>query len=217
MEQKSDRFDVVVTVLIALVTVFGALLAWRASLAADVAGDADQQGLLETLDLEEGLSAHETNLYINLQYFVRYTQHKELARRLREDEAAARVRGETDLADDLARAAELQADLATNLEDFFDVSYIRPDESFDEARFLAEARRGDARVNALKPEEVFTEADAYHERAIQLIGMISVLTVALFFYTLSQITELRIKYLLAMLGSAVFVGVAVWFAMLEGL
>jgi hypothetical protein len=217
VEQESDRFDVIVTILIALVTVFGATIAWRASLAEGTAGDAEQQGLLQTLALEEGLSAHETGLYTHLHYFVRFKEHTELARRLRDDEAAARARGETALADDLAREAELHADLAVNLEDFFDVSYVRLDGTYDEARYLADLKRSDGRINGLAPEEAFAEADTYHQKAKQLIGLISLLTGALFFYTLSQITEHRIKYALMVLGSLAFLGVAVRFAFIEGL
>lgn len=215
MENKSDRFDLTVTVLIALVTVFGAVIAWRASLASEVAGDAEQQGLLETLTLEEGLASHETRLYTELQYFARYTQHKALAQRLRQDEATARSRGETALADDLAKEAELYEDLAANQEDFFDVRYVLPDGTFDEARRLADLRQADVRINALDPERVFAAADAYQGQSELLVGLISLLTVALFLYTLSQITEHRIKYPLAVMGSLIFLASAAWFVILE--
>lgn len=215
MEQKSDRFDVVVTILIALVTVFGAVIAWRASLASTAAGEAVQQGLLDTLALEEGLAGHETRLYTDMQYFVRYTQHQEVAQRLRRDEAAARTRGETALADDLAGQAQLYEGLAATQEDFFDPSYVSPDGSFDEARYLSDLQLNDDKVNGLDPAGVFSNADAYQEQAKRLVGLISLLTVALFFYTLSQITERRVKYPLAVLGTAIFLGAAFLFAVVE--
>lgn len=217
MEHESDRFDVAVTILIALVTVFGAVIAWRASLASAVAGDAEQRGLLDTLALEEGLAAHETQLYTDLQYFVRYTQHNAVAQRLRQDEAAARARDEIALADDLAQQVELYEALAANQADFFGLGYVRPDGTFDRARRLADLRQNDDRINGLNPEAVFAEADAYRAKTKQLVGLIGILTVALFLYTLSQITEQRIKYPLAVLGSLVFLGTAVWFVMLEGM
>ncbi len=215
MQHQSDRFDVVVTILIALVTVFGAVIAWRASLASTAAGDAEQQGLLDTLALEESLAAHETRFYTDMQYFVRYQRHQGLARRLRRDETAARARGETALADDLAQEAELYEELAATQTDFFDVSYVGPDGSFNEARYLADLRLNDEKFNSLAPEAVFAEADAYRAQAKRLVGLISLLTVALFFYTLSQITERRVKYPLAALGTFVFFGTAILFVVVE--
>lgn len=212
---ESDRFDVAVTILIALVTVFGAVIAWRASLAASQAGDAEQQGLLDTLALEEGLAAHETQLYTDLQYFVRYAEYTEVASRLRTDEAAARERGEIGLADDLAHEAELYEDLAANQEDFFDAGYVRSDGTFDQQAYLANLRQADARVNGLDPDAGFAAADTYQEQAKRLVALIAALTVALFFYTLSQITEHRAKYPLAVAGTLIFLATAVGFAVIE--
>ena len=215
MEQQSDRFDIVVTALIALVTVFGAVIAWQASLASTAADDAEQQGLLDTLAIEEGRAAHENRLYTDMQYFVRYVRHSEIAKRLRQDEAAARARGEVALADDLAGEAELYEELAAHQTDFFDIDYVRPDGTFDEARYLADLQLSDDEINGLDPEAVFADADAYQVQSRRLIGLISLLTVALFFYTLSQITEHRVKYPLALLGTLVFIAAAILFVLVE--
>jgi hypothetical protein len=215
--QGSDRFDVAVTILIALVTVFGAVIAWRASLSSSAAGNAEQQGLLDTLALEEGLASHQTRLYTDLQYFVRYAEYSAVASRLRSDEEAARSRGEIGLADDLAQEAELYEDLARNQEDFFDPAYVRSDGTFDQPAYLANLRLRDERVNRLDPDAVFAAANAYQEQAKRLIALISALTVALFFYTLSQITEHRAKYALAVAGTVTFLATAVGFAVIESM
>lgn len=213
MEGKSNRFDLVVTILIALVTTLGAVIAWQAALSLSAAGNAQQQGLLDTLSLEEGAASYQTRLYTELQYFVKYTQFQEMAKHLRQDETAARSRGETNLANDLSSQAEQNEALAENLEQFFDVSYIQADGTFDEERRLADLRLNDAKLQGVAPQEMFDEADALQDKARMFVGIIFFLTVALLFYTLSQITENRIKYPFALLATVIFAGSVIAFIM----
>ncbi|MBI3942460.1 MAG: hypothetical protein HY326_05555 [Chloroflexi bacterium] len=215
MEEKSDRFDLVVTILIALVTTFGAVIAWQAALSLSAAGDVQQEGLLTILSLEGGEASYQTRLYTDLQYFVRYTEYHEMAQHLRQDETVARSRGETNLANDLSGQAEQNEALAENLEAFFDVSYIKPDGTFDEERRLADLRMNDAKLHGLNPQNLFDQADAFQEKARLLVGIIFFLTVTLLFYTLSQITESRIKYPYALLGSIIFVATIVAFVLVQ--
>ena len=51
--ERSQRLETVVAILIAVVTVIGAVVAWRSSVADDGAGDADFAGLRASVRSEE--------------------------------------------------------------------------------------------------------------------------------------------------------------------
>ena len=51
--EQNERLGNIIAVLIALATLIGAVVAWRASVAADGAGDADFAGQRATVNLEQ--------------------------------------------------------------------------------------------------------------------------------------------------------------------
>jgi hypothetical protein len=81
----SRHFETVVAIWIAIVTVAGALVAWRASTVGSSAADADRQGILSAVSRERVQTDHRTRLYNDLRVFADYIQNREMASLLRQD------------------------------------------------------------------------------------------------------------------------------------
>lgn len=76
--ENNDHFKTVIAVLIAVVTVIGAMVAWRAALAGGNAGDADLAGVTATLNTEETRTLNKANLYANYQAYTNYMLHNNM-------------------------------------------------------------------------------------------------------------------------------------------
>lgn len=81
--EPNDRLEIINALLIALVTLIGAFVAWRASVASDNAGDASLDGLFATRNAQETLALNNTQLYENYRAYLAYTRYNELGTNLR--------------------------------------------------------------------------------------------------------------------------------------
>src|SRR5688572_27036761 len=87
-EEKESPFNTVVAVLIALVTVVGAVVAWRASVAADGAGDADFAGLQASLNAEQTRALNFVDAYEHYGAYVTYQRYLNLSYAIADDIAS---------------------------------------------------------------------------------------------------------------------------------
>src|SRR5258705_4820358 len=71
--ERSQRLETVVAILIAVVTVIGALVAWRSSVADDGAGDADFAGLRASVRAGGTRALNHVHAYEN---YGSYTNHR---------------------------------------------------------------------------------------------------------------------------------------------
>ena len=62
-EEKSSRLETMVAILIAIVAMLGAVVAWRSSVVDDGAGDADYAGLRAAVNAEETRALNFVNAY----------------------------------------------------------------------------------------------------------------------------------------------------------
>src|SRR5215204_4550049 len=118
MQTESDtgsRMETLVAVLIALVTVVGAVVAWRASVADDGAGDADFAGLRASLNAEETRALNAVNAYEHYGAYTTYWRYNALGDALASEvEAAA-----PEAVDALDRQRAEAYDLADANQDLF--------------------------------------------------------------------------------------------------
>jgi hypothetical protein len=196
-EAKPDRWETLVAVLIALVTVIGALVAWRASVAADSAGDADFGGLRAALNAEESRALNAVNGYEAYGAFTTYKRHNDLGNLLEEDLASA------DDPDALESELANARDLAIANQSLFPNKFLNRDGTYALQRQLGELWADAKREKDVNPAPQFAEADKLRAKTNWMLLALTVLALALVFYTLVEVIGNRFKPLMFGLGSLV--------------
>jgi hypothetical protein len=196
-EAKTDRWGTLVAVLIALVTVIGALVAWRASVAADSAGDADFGGLRAALNAEQTHALNAVNGYEAYGAFTAYKRYNDLGNLLEDDltQATDPQALESELAD--AR------DLAIANQSLFPNKFLNRDGTYALQRQLGELLADAKREKDVNPNPQFAEADKLRSKTNWMLIALTVLALALVFYTLVEAVGDRLKPLMFGLGSLV--------------
>ncbi len=194
---KPDHWGTLVAVLIALVTVIGALVAWRASVAADSAGDADFGGLRAALNAEEARALNAVNGYEAYGAFTTYKRHNDLGNLLEEDLASAD--DPEALESELAEAR----DLAIANQSLFPNKFLNRDGTYALQRQLGELWADAKREKDVNPTPQFVEADKLRAKTNWVLIALTVLALALVFYTLVEAVGDRLKPLMFGLGSVV--------------
>jgi len=200
--EKDDPLETFTAILIALVTVVGAIVAWRASVSADGAGDADFAGLKATLNVEETRALNAVNGYENYGAFLTYSRYSRLGDMLEADLPQAA---------DEAEAARLESDradahdLATANESLFPTKFRNRDGTYDLQRQLGEMWADAARQKDLNPDPQFEEADKLRAKTNWFLADIALLALGLVFYTLVEAVPDKLKYVLVGLGTVVLI------------
>lgn len=179
--------DVPVACLIAVATLVGALFAWRSSVAADAAGDADYAGLRAAVNAEETRATNSLNAYEHYAAFTAFDRHDELARLIEEASGPAR---------DLEEAREL----ASASRGLFPARFVNRDGTYALERELGVMWADAAREKDLSPEPQFVEADRQRSKSLGLLAAVTLTAVALVFFTLVGALGARLQYVNLALG-----------------
>jgi hypothetical protein len=216
-ENKNNRLSTLVALLIAAVSVTGAVVTWRASVSADGAGDADVAGIRATINLTETNALAAVKGYSDYASFTDYYKYRETSKQL-----------EKELTELTADATEGQADALNNeLADTYDLTvasgmafpndYLNRDGTYALSRQTGEYVANASREKDINPQPSFDEADGLRSHTNRLLDglrshtnrlliTLSVLVVALVFYTLIEASEnKKFKYLLLVAGTGIFV------------
>ncbi len=206
---SSDRLGTLVAVLIAVVSVVGALVAWRVAVASSAAGDEDTAGLLAAVDRENAITEAYTTLYGHLTAYSRAKRNDILANALGGVESTT-----TD--ENLKKQLEQQRDglfyAANTARAFVPQQYLDRDQNFDQERDVGETIADRATRRNTYPEPHFQSADAHRGKAEQLLWMLLVLGIAFVLLTLADALASRLRYV--MLLAAVLVLLAATFGAL---
>ncbi len=205
VRKRRGLFQSSVTILIAAVTAFGAIVAWRISQASARADAADTDGLAAALNSANAAIAVSTYLSNNLNFFVSYRQHLAAADLLEKQAAADPVRRAT-----LREAALDERNLAATARGYVDSDYLELDpatgtESFNGNRYWAAQMASEAALRPLDEKPFFAAADALRTKARSLAALTVVLGAAVFLLVAATVFQRRIRYLLAGLGTLAFV------------
>jgi hypothetical protein len=194
-----SRLKTAVSVLIATVTVIGAVVGWRISVASGAAGAADSRGLEAALHAANTGSSVSTYLSTNLSFFAEYQEHLERATLLERDLA-----GEPDVVrrQSLEDEALRERSLAATARGYVNADYIELDpetgaEYFDGNRFW-DAQWAETAVNqTLDPTAAFAEADVARTKTRGLTAAVAGLSLALFFLSAATVVPRRAMQALA--------------------
>lgn len=180
--------EALVPFMIAVVSLVGAAVTWRASDAAENAGGLDAQVLRETVELQQIHRQIEAVLAHDQRIFVEYRAHIHAWRDL---ERRAGPAG-SELAQRLRSEAQARLAMARTLRPMFRA--YRPDfgddagtVTYDEELARSSLESGQSRLSQLDPEGTLALATSRHQHAVALIAVVIVLVAALFLLTVAQL------------------------------
>ncbi len=199
-ERWVKRFNATVSILTALVTILSAVIAWRAAIAGDTAGNADFAGIGATLNQQASHTLSSSTVYQQYRAFTTYLRNNELGNAIASD-----LDDKAKSYDDPQRSAlgeQRTASWDQTLVDngFFETRYLRSDGTYDVQRQLGELEAEDALKQDTDPDPHFAQADLMRAKANLLVGMLIIMAFALWFYTLASEIKHAVRYPLAALG-----------------
>ena len=199
LDEDGDAFQTTMAILIAIVTLVGAVLAWRAAMAGSAAGDADFAGLNAVLNAEETLGLNNTAFHRHYRAYTRYTRYGELQDLLEED-------AELDADGVRAQQHTEASNLATTNQLFFPARYLQRDGSYAVQRELGEAWAQAGQAMDLEPDPHFVEADQMRQKTNWLVAIFVALAFSLLFYALAEGLHptRRVLRLVAAVGGSAF-------------
>ena len=197
IEEKSNRLETIVAILIAIVAMLGAVVAWRSSVVDDGAGDADYAGLRAAVNAEETRALNFVNAYESYGNYVTYWRNNRQAALLGEE-----IKGASEAeADILTAQMKTSNDLADANRTMFENRFLNRDGSYNVQRQMGEMWANAAKEKDLEYESQFAEADSLRLKTNQFLIAMMILGVALVFYSLVESMSDRWKYLMIGLGS----------------
>jgi hypothetical protein len=195
-DSPDNRLETFVAILIAIVTVIGAVVAWRASVADDGAGDADFAGLKASLNAEETRALNAVNAYEHYGAYTTYWRYNALGNALADEVEFA--------SDEAIEALDRQRaeayDLADANQDLFPNRFLNRDGTYSVARETGEAWADAAREKDLYPDPQYAEADRLRAKSNQLLGTITLMGLALVAFTLVETVEGKLRLAFVALG-----------------
>lgn len=210
-EAATNQLATLVAILIALATVMGAVVSWRASVAADGAGDADFAGLRATVNREETRALAAVTAHENYSAFMTYRRYKDLSDQL--------VAAQNQLEDEEAAALEPERvntyELALANQQLFPNKFLNRDGSYALQREVGELFADAAKEKDLQADPQYVQADQLRSKTNRLLIAVMILAVALVFYTLVETVGKRLQYLFIGAGLLCMVAGVVMAIMVE--
>jgi len=195
---EHNHLEIIVAILIATVTVIGAVVVWRASVAADASGDADYAGHRASVNVEETRALDTINTYENYGAYTNYVRYSTLSDLIAEDLDQATA--------DEALRLEHQLTEADNLavinQNLFPNRFLNRDGTYNIQRQLGELWAKAAKEKDLNPEPQFAEADRLRDKSNWFLVAVTILAISLVFYTLVESVSGRGQIVLVTLGCA---------------
>ncbi len=193
----SDRFQTVVAVFIAVVSVVSAGVIWRASLAGSSASTADRRGLVTTVQYEAAYAETVSMLYQEAHYVAQFDLYRARV-------AALQAQGDPAAQSEAGWVSQIVDSLASFTPLTPDPAYRTADGRLNLDARLATMRAADASLGEFNPQQHFTAADWFYFESELLISAVIIFAVARFFLTLAEITRHRVRIGLAVVGVLVF-------------
>jgi hypothetical protein len=193
-------------IVIAVVTVFSALVSWQSEILDHTRIDEDLDGLLASVNRQETLVLDQITAYDDLAAYTRWWQYSALA-----EAASAEMRtADSDYEEVLEAELRQYRELAADNKKLFPSRYLTADNRYDLDRQLGEMWADAADEKDLDPHAHFEESDDLIKRSLNTLGAGAVLSVGLIFFALVESLRLNSRHsrwLLAIGGLLSAVGV----------
>jgi len=218
--RPADHFRALVGVLIAMVSILGAIVVWRASAESSNASDQTQRGIQQLILQQQRRGSIESGVARDFRLFTDYQQHVMAWRLLLAD--ADRVQPtDAALANTFRTRARKEAALARGIRPLIQ-PFNRP--GFGDATGVVEFAPGaaadaledaDLELTGLTPSAAFDEANSTHAMALDLVGDAVLFAAALLFLTFAQVARRGARGIFAGAGVVAMVVAAVLFAVIQ--
>lgn len=201
-QDDKDPIEHWTAILIAIVTVIAAVVAWRASVAADGAGDEDYDGLRAVVNVQEvqTLSTVEANQHA--QAYANYRKYDENAWAIGEDLEGATGARRKELEQQKAEAEALVDAKLT----MFPQKYMDRTLKYHTDAEIGELVAAEAKARDLEPEPHFIAAEGLRAKAENLLMGVVIMSLGLVCLTLVESLEGSGRK--GMLGVGVLLGIA---------
>jgi hypothetical protein len=202
---KDTHLEVWVAVLIALVSLTTALAAWRTSSLGSKAGDLIYTGLMESVKRQANTNENWRQAYTDAGKARDYLMILDrLAVQEKSSDPASKELA-VQIRASLLPGMELQAtQLGT------DPSYLTPEGSFNVQKRFDDLEAQSFDLSSLDPLATFSLADTYFSEQRWLVMGTILITISLFWLGLSQLSHLRSRVLVLILGILVYGIGLVW-------
>jgi len=213
-DQPSPRFRLVVAVLIAIVSILGAGVAWSASTTSNRSSDLDQQAQQEFLLRQQILTSARASIGEELRRVADLQEQVLAERTLRKQADRFRIT-QPDVAAILDAQAQGQAALARTTGSLFFAAAptVAADGtvSYDRKQAMNNLLSQYVIYQQLHPNETQAEANRADEKYRRVVGVGVLFVAALFFFTVAEFGRRRIRYPVAVLGVlALIAGCVLW-------
>lgn len=189
-------FQTFMAVCIAIITVIGALIAWRTTVLSELSADADFQGIVTVVRAQEAQTTSSARVYQRYRAYTEYIISKTIGDSL--EEALQEFEDDPVFQNRLNEARNAQAN---NLQ-YFNTAYIIED-SYDLERDFNTSIADASLRTPLDPTSFYNEADNSRKQASFLIQIFMVLGVALFAFSFAEALHKErrfLKYTVALIG-----------------
>ncbi len=217
-KEKNNRLEVWIAVLIALVSLTTALAAWRTASLGSTAGDFIFKGLLDAVKRQAAANEDWHQAYQEAGYATNYliTLDGLIVQEKSTDPASQE------------QAAQLRTYLLPGMESLAtplgtDPSYLTPEGWMNVQKRFDKLEAQSSDLSSLDPLASFSLADIYFAEQRWLVVGTIMITISLFWLGLSQLSHLRSRILILVLGVIVYgiglvwsLGVEVVFIILRG-
>lgn len=216
--ERGPGFRTIVAILIAVVSVLGAIAAWRSAVISITAADLNEDGMLELVQREQIRAQIEAQVDQDLRLFSRFRTHV-VAWDLLQKDADAQRRRRPEVADALESQAQAELAQARALIPFFRASApeLRPDTHYDRAFALENLETLNGSLRELDPEGAFADGEREFARTVNLVLVVALFVASLFFLTLAQFAREQIRGIFAGAGTVVAALALVLFFVFGGL
>lgn len=196
-------FRTVIAICIAVVSVLGAVAAWRAAVISIRASDLNEEGMLQLVQKEQVRARLESTVDEDLRLFAEYQTHVRHWQLLKRDARKVR-RSNPELSAALNAEAQGELAVARALIPFFrggtPALGTGADLAYERDFVLRNLQRTDPVFRELHPETSFALAREEHARTVQLVLVLALFVAGLFFLTLAQFTRVTIRGIFAGAG-----------------
>jgi hypothetical protein len=204
-KEKSNRLEVWIAVLIALVSLTTALAAWRTTSLGSKAGDLIYQGLLDAVKRQAAANEDWRKAYEEAGYARDYLITLD----------GLIVQGNSTDPASQEHAAQLRTYLLPGMKSLAtplgtDPSYLTPDGWLNVQKRFDQLEAQSSDLSSLDPLASFSLADTYYAEQRWLVVGTILIAVSLFWLGLSQLSHLRSRILILVLGVMVYGIGLVW-------
>jgi len=194
------RIQIIIAGLIAVVSVTFALAAWRTSMVASSAGDANRQGILDAVKKQAAINEDWRRTYEEANYAENYAAYLAEVQALEKssDPAAA------------DQAANLRKYMLPNLQQLADplatdAAYEKSDGTYDLQKLFNDLEAGYPDLSGLQPEASFQLAGRYYAEQRWLTVASVLLAISLFWLALAELSGKRLRLTVMIIGVGVYV------------